>query len=233
MIDTMKLKRAKELAITFLHLPMTETVFSPAVVMHPFFENGFLYDGQGIFNALEDTDRYCDYLKTFASRAIEPCEDIEGILGYVRKSYRLTFLSFMQKEKIITKKECGNLLAGQWTLIEVMNHDTNVTKNQILSWIKEADKDLLMDSEELALYNAFPEVATIYRGCGKPTGKKGLSWTTNKQKAEWFADRFKEKKSGFVYRANIRREDIVFYTDSRSEQEVVVDFNKLYNIEQV
>ena len=34
-----QLKQAKSLAVTFLHIPMTETEYSPIAVQHPFFEN--------------------------------------------------------------------------------------------------------------------------------------------------------------------------------------------------
>jgi len=36
------LKLVKSMAIAFLHLPVEETEFSPIVVMHPIFENGFV-----------------------------------------------------------------------------------------------------------------------------------------------------------------------------------------------
>lgn len=66
-----QLKQAKSLAVTFLHIPMTETEYSPIAVQHPFFESAFLYDGNlnnpiKMFNALEDTEKYNDYLYTYA-----------------------------------------------------------------------------------------------------------------------------------------------------------------------
>lgn len=36
-----QLKQAKSLAVTFLHIPMTETEYSPIAVQHPFFESAF------------------------------------------------------------------------------------------------------------------------------------------------------------------------------------------------
>ena len=36
------LKLVKSMAMTFLYLPVEETEFSPIVVMHPVFENGFV-----------------------------------------------------------------------------------------------------------------------------------------------------------------------------------------------
>lgn len=223
-----QLKRAKTLAVTFLHIPMTETEYSPIVVQHPFFESAILYDSNlnnpiKMFNALEDTEKYNDYLYTYAKNVIEPCKSISKLVCLIRKSYRLTYLLFMWKEKIITKKECGNLLAENWTLIENLSVDTNVEKSTVLSWIKAADKEKLMDEQELKKYQNFPDILTIYRGCRVAKAVKGM---------RWFAGRF-ARDGGVTFRAYIHKEDIVCYLAGRGEQEVVVDYRKLFDIEQI
>ena len=50
-----QLKRAKSLSITFLHIPIATTEYSPIVVKHPYFESAFLYDydSKTMFNALK------------------------------------------------------------------------------------------------------------------------------------------------------------------------------------
>lgn len=228
-----QLQRAKSLAITFLHIPMTSTAFSPVVVMHPFFESAFLHDKQGVFNAQAEEARYDKYLIHFRDNAINKCEDLSGLLSLIRKSYRLTYLLYMIKEKIITKKECGNFLAEHWTIIENLSTDTNVKKAAALSWIRAADKDKLMDKGELKKYNAFPEILTVYRGCGTMKALRGMSWTLSEEKARWFADRFATGQGGVTYRAKIRKEDIVAYMNNRGEQEVIVDYRKIFDVEQV
>lgn len=232
-----QLKQAKSLAVTFLHIPMTETEYSPIAVQHPFFESAFLYDGNlnnpiKMFNALEDTEKYNDYLYTYAKNVIEPCKSISELVCLIRKSYRLAYLLFMRKEKIITKKECGNLLAENWTLIENLSVDTNVEKSTVLSWIKAADKEKLMDEQELKKYQNFPDILTIYRGCRVAKALKGMSWTLSESKARWFAGRF-ARDGGVTFRAHIHKEDIVCYLASRGEQEVVVDYRKLFDIKQI
>ena len=228
-----QLQRAKSLATTFLHIPMTSTAFSPVVVMHPFFESAFLHDKQGIFNAQIEEARYDKYLIHFRDNAINKREDLSDLLALIRKSYRLTYLLYMMKEKIITKKECGNLLAEQWIIIENLSTDTNVRKGTVLSWIMVADKDKLMDKAELKKYNAFPEVLTVYRGCGTTKALKGMSWTLSEEKARWFADRFATGRGGVTYRAKIKKEDIVAYTNNRGEQEVIVDYRKIFDVERL
>lgn len=47
-----------------------------------------------------------------------------------------------------------------------------------------------MDEEELAELAALPEEIVVYRGVGHAAARQGLSWTTDKERAEWFANRF-------------------------------------------
>lgn len=233
-----QLERAKSLAVTFLHLPMEKTKFSPIVVQHPFFESAFLMDKQGAFDALEDETRYSDYIRNFAKNCIQACEDMESLLALIRKSYRLTYLLYMVRGKIVSTKEAGNLLAGQWDVIENLSHDVNVPKGTVLRWIMAADKDKLMDEGELHKYNALPDTVTVYLGCRTAGVAKGMSWTLSEDKARWFADRCALLSSGagqgaMVYRAQIKKEDIVGYLDGRGEREVIVDYRKLLDLELV
>ena len=50
----------------------------------------------------------------------------------------------------------------------------------------------------------------------------------NFEKAKWFAERW--GKRGTIYSAVIDKKDILAYFDSKSEDEVVVDFNGLQDI---
>lgn len=231
-----QLERGKSLAVTFLHLPMEKTKFSPIVVQHPFFESAILMDKQGAFNALEDEARYNDYIRNFTKKCIQACEDIESLLALIRKSYLLTYLLYMVRGKIVSTKEAGNLLAGQWDVIENLSNDVNVPKGTVLRWIMAADKDKLMDESELHKYNALPNTVTVYRGCRTVKADRGMSWTLSEEKARWFADRCALLSSGtgqgaMVYRAKIKKEDIVGYLDGRGEQEVIVDYRKLFDLE--
>lgn len=56
---------------------------------------------------------------------------------------------------------------------------------------------------------------------------KALSWSLDYEKAAWFAHRFGEE--GKVYEAQIAKEHIFAYFNSRNEQEVIVDPKHLIN----
>jgi hypothetical protein len=49
-------------------------------------------------------------------------------------------------------------------------------------------REHLMDAEERA---ALPDVVTILRGFTHAEGARGLSWTLDRERAEWFARRFR------------------------------------------
>lgn len=81
-----------------------------------------------------------------------------------------------------------------------------------------------------------PKELTIYRGTyGLPpqAAAQGLSWTLSKEKACWFAERgpygldvyarneFNRSHGPLLVEAKISRDEVLLYTDERSEKEVV------------
>jgi hypothetical protein len=76
-------------------------------------------------------------------------------------------------------------------------------------------------AEERARYEGLPEVVEVYRGLGHDGGEHGISWTLDREKAEWFARRFcPERPRVAVARVEKRLIDAVFF--ERGEQEVVI-----------
>lgn len=229
MDKTNQLLGAKQNAKLFLNLPVAPSEI-PFLVYHPFIETSVIMDSAGTFDINQEPNRFQEFKKTFCSQMIEPQTEISGILNIFRKPYRLTYLKYLLDNKIISKKECGNLLAANWTLIEILNHDKNVTKQQVLSWIKAADKDVLMNSDDLAVYKSLPETVTIYRGCQSSKSVRGLSWSLNQKIAEFFKNRF---GAGHIYSAKINKLDILAYINTRKEEEIIVDYRKLVEIKEI
>lgn len=222
------LEIGKELAILFLYMDMEETKFSPMIVMHPIFESAIIMNGkQELFNALEDTTKYQEYLKIM-EKEIRTCETLSEIVRIIRKSYRLTFIYFLLKEGV-NKVICGNLLAEQWTLIETLTYDKNVKPRQVLSLIKSADKTVLMDKQELEIFSKLDDEIIIYRGARTKNGFKGCSWSLEQEQGEWFANRHGTK--GFVFKAKIKKNDVIAFKNERSEKEIIADYTKIYDVE--
>lgn len=88
-----------------------------------------------------------------------------------------------------------------------------------------------MEPEDLEYYNNLPDTITIYRGVSKGRNPYGLSWTDNREKAEWFRDRWEnldKNKERFLMTATIPKEYVLCYFNTRDEHEIVVDTDKLF-----
>ena len=82
----------------------------------------------------------------------------------------------------------------------------------------------LMDESEVQLLNSLPEFVKIYRGCQKGLNENGLSWTLNKEKAKFFANRF--SKEGIILEREIPKLDIIAVLTGRGESEVIWEETK-------
>lgn len=80
--------------------------------------------------------------------------------------------------------------------------------------------ELIMDEDEMAAFNALPELITVYRGTQKGL-PLGLSWTTDRERAEWFANRF-GRDDPVVTEGTVNKGDVLAYFLGRGESEIVV-----------
>jgi len=84
--------------------------------------------------------------------------------------------------------------------------------------------DDTLDATNRAMYDALPENVVVYRGCQQALNEEGLSWTTDKAKARWFARRFHERRDGppIVLVGTVAKADVIACFTDRGESEVVV-----------
>jgi hypothetical protein len=78
-----------------------------------------------------------------------------------------------------------------------------------------------MSEENRAEFEKLPDPVTVYRGYVKGKNFSGYSWTTNKEKAWWFAKRFPYLGTPQVRRATLSKNGIFAYINDRDEQEVI------------
>ena len=80
-----------------------------------------------------------------------------------------------------------------------------------------------MDAKELRRFQALEDPATVYQGLTSHNAKniRALSWTLDRDTAEWFAHRFKE--DGTEYAAQIAKPRILALFLGWTKSEVVVD----------
>jgi len=119
-------------------------------------------------------------------------------------------------------RERGIFEAALYEAFQATNiNNSNIQRGVISAMLNLADREKL-----LSMGDPLPEdkeVYTLFRGIagkGAARRKYGHSWTGNFDKAKWFAERLFFDKP-MVYRADVPKDCICFYTDERNEDEYV------------
>ena len=136
------------------------------------------------------------------------------------RPYRLQ--AFISIAKDIPDAKYWSLLGGIWTDTE--NQWQNLEQWKELLSSERGERNYLMDETEIQLLNSLPELVTIYRGCVKGLNEDGLSWTLDKAKAQFFANRF--SKEGIILEREIPKSDIIAVLTARGESEVICEVKK-------
>ena len=218
------LEKIKEQAILFLYLEPVRDKKYGFIVHHPFFQYSAAYDeiSQSMFDIFEDNEKYNNKVKKIKNKILS-VNSVEDILLLMSKPYQLTFFKFINQ--YLSKDDFSKILISIWIKIEMPQYDENVSLKKVIKWFKKADRETMMTERDIELFNNLPEKITIYRGVCNKKDKNGISWTTNKNVATWFAKRF--QKTPFIYETKINKEDILAYTNSRNENEAIIDIFKL------
>jgi len=127
------------------------------------------------------------------------------------------------------------LLKYWWVMTEFPNQHN---KDHLIEMFEMADKNKMVDAaDEGEILKDMSEMVRVYRGVQDcdPTQQqmkiKALSWTTSKEKAQWFSSRW--KNGGKVYTAIIPKKHIFIFSNARDESEVVLNPNHLIKLENV
>ena len=222
------MKKVNDIARCLLYLEPEFKEYT--IVSHPFF-NSSVFPKKNINDGFYNLSNTLELNE--ARKNIE--EDIAKVDKYstylimINKPYLPAF--FKYTKDYVSEEDYNNFLAGMWTLVEFTNSDANISPNQFVSIFKKTNKELLMNKDELLAYNNLDDLVTVYRGVKPKSSTKALSWTTDIGIAKWFADRW--ENNGKVYKAQIPKKYIFAYFLGRGEFEVVLDYHKLENIEEV
>lgn len=225
---TENLRIVKDVAIVLLEVPVKVRKLSSSngktvkLINHP------LLPDRGRINAPEDKEQpFYSIMSSDAAMQkaiqrykgfIEEAENIDAIFLLINRPYRLQFLELIQK--VLSPDEMGRLLAYLWEDSENPNNSA-VPLSTLIRWFKNASKQSLMDTEELAYYDSLPDEFTVYRGIGSKTNQKGISYTLNLEQAEWFANRFQQ--DGYVLTGTAKKKDVLAYLNGREEQTVLIE----------
>ena len=225
----------------------------PLLDSHPFLQESVWWEktlkenGSGVqLTSEKDIEKYSftnpdiyeEWLKEF-DRKVDSAKKLVNIYMMYRDPYKLTFMKF--NGDFMSKKQFAEYLADAWVTEDNPNMDINVPPSESIEMFKKAEKKWLMTEEDYAYYHNLPDEIEVFRGVSVGRIKHGLSWTDDKEKAEWFRKRFQRKGSKSngdenccMLRAVVKKSDVLAYFNTRNEKELVVNvFNIIDKIEEI
>lgn len=226
------LKSLKAFSHALLELDIQLTKMSPLVVKHPFTDSGIVdlskEDGSIAIADLTSGPASLHLWREQMGRLIDDVEKPIDLFLMITKPYKLGFLKYAAP--YLSEQDTALFLSQAWITTEAPNSDPNLTKRELLALFRSVDPQKLMDEEEYEIFRGLEDVVTIYRGVTSYNAKnvEALSWTLNRDTAEWFAHRYGEQ--GAVYEAQIEKKHICAVFLGRNEAEVIVDPKHLRNV---
>lgn len=115
----------------------------------------------------------------------------------------------------IPPREFGEALDLAWSLSHASVLDS-VNRGELRAMFRYSDFSIPSD---------FPPLVQAWRGFADvplAEGKRGLSWTLNRDVACFFAMRFETRKQPLVITASVPRSAVLHYTNDRQEHEVIL-----------
>lgn len=215
------IEEVKSIAKIFLNFDIVVSDVVPFVVHHPFFDATMTVDKEGKFIDLTK-EAELNIAKENVSELIDKCDNVFSIIAHICKPYRLTFFKYIHH--CLNINDFSEALSDIWVDSENGNQDVNVTLAEVTKYFEKADKKKLMNEEEYKFFSELPKEITVYRGVGKERNPKGLSYTLDRDKAQWFADRF-YKGQGYIIEKTANKKDVLAYFSRRGESEIVLNYN--------
>lgn len=214
-------------ALNLLDLPINKSNMDMlGFIHHPFFNSIFIPYKDEFIDIRKDTSKFKNCVNELKEH-IKSENSVSDIMLHITQPYQLLFFSLI--EDYLDEQTFATLLKECYTKTEFPNCDVNVPVEDIREMFKTANKTLLMDADEVEIFNKLDNELTIYRGFYSNEYYDALSWTLDYDKAHFFARRFNNTK-GSIFQANIKKDDIYAYFECRNEKEIIVDYTKLYNI---
>jgi hypothetical protein len=150
-------------------------------------------------------------------KEFENNKEFESYLFLIEKPFRVTFFSDLVKQNKIKKfsKKYWKIFSSLWTGSE------NIFQNKEL-WddlLKDrTNSHYFMSKKDLKFFNSLENEFIVYRGYTH--WENGYSYTLDKERAIWFANRFGQ--NGKVKEMLVKKEDVFAYTNSREENEIII-----------
>jgi hypothetical protein len=178
----------------------------PLVYQVPFFSNG-------------SANAYYEQKRNAVEKATRD-KNYKQFVWLFERPYRVE--AFIKIADKLSDTDYWKLLSDIW--VDTENQHAYIKEWKKLLGSKRSNRHYMMTEEEDNLLRSLADEVTIYRGCQKGLNENGLSWTLNKSKAQFFANRFSKK--GIILERKIPKSDIVAVLTGRGEYEVIWEEKK-------
>lgn len=138
--------------------------------------------------------------------------------------YTLHLWERLQKRKVAPEVWAAALhLSWPHGKVGSMLFRANLSEKEVVQMFLRAPVEVLMAPEDLAIFEALPKELTVWRGTSSTSKhkKRGFSWTTSRDQAEWFALVNSAEGTPVILEGKFRRRAVLMC--STFEDEVVVN----------
>ena len=123
-----------------------------------------------------------------------------------------------------------------WKLVGEVWTDSENIRQHFAGWQRvwsasRPHKQECMSLEEQVSLEGMPALFQVWRGVGFRGRVQGLSWTVDRDKAVWFAQRFGHGRHSKLIHAEVRRRDVHAFFQVRGESEIVASDVRTLKIE--
>ena len=184
------LQHVKKITTFFLYQePEITNPNIPLFITHPVLETrvAYLTSESRMFDIFDEPETYKKWLEEIEN-TINSATTLSRLIRLIRKPYLLGFFKYICNA--LSEEDFAETLGDIWCDTETPSDETNASHSDKVRWFKMANKKYLMTDKEYEVFLNLPDKIILYRGCRKPEKEHGMSWTLNKDKAEWFARRY-------------------------------------------
>lgn len=177
---------------------------------------------------IDHANNVYDYKKEAVDEAIKK-NDIHSYVMLHERAYRVeSVINALSDWWKPSKKEYWEVIGFLW--IDTENVYENKDYWEQLLFLEFSDSHLMMNEEDSKFFDELPNTITIYRG---GIDDRGYSWTLDRDKAEWFANRWimngnlgeksnvTNRHETNVFEQTIKKSDAIAYLSDRGESEII------------
>lgn len=191
-------------------LDMFTAIRHPLVFSVPFFGSDF---------EIERCNKQFEW-KTKESIKAKNVGDFSKYVFLHERPYRLD--AFLQVYKQMSEKDFWRLFMDIWSDSENI-YALKAIWIHLIRLKEKPNFDLVITDEDRPTFDALPDTFTVYRGTddSEDDDTDSLSWTIDKEQAQWFANRW-SKDEPVVLEREISKSDVLSYYNGRSEKEIII-----------